>query len=233
MTGIIGWSRSGEQLANVWNDDSKSWVDEMTANQVSATSPFAFSVDKRYIGILKHPTFKPMVVAGVLQEMLNRAEARRDDAVAGIPNVLWGVDPVGDRSEFKAWIDRTDAVTSLEFVFMRPNPDAEDAFQHLFDRLDALESSKICERIVARNPETGINKQGLQQDATSGAFITAAMAAFGYVVGKGFRNGRKVKFDQRQNMMTEEIEHVGSTWESATLNVKDAVQRATGRAADG
>ncbi|CQD08083.1 hypothetical protein BN970_01560 [Mycolicibacterium conceptionense] len=162
--------------------------------------------------------------------MLNRAEVRRNN---GLANIVWAVDPVGDTGEFESWLSQTDRVSSVQFVFERPNPDAEEEFEHLFERLDRLESKRITERIVARDGSTGLSKDGLRNDPTSKAFIAAAAAAFGYIVAKGSRGKKRVAFDQRRDLMTETVEAVGVTWDSAAQSVRTAVQRAVGRSDSG
>lgn len=230
LTGRIGWSRSGEQNQNIWDDDARAWVDTVVPSKTSAAAPFWFEADRRYLGILRHPSFQPRVLSSVLDYMINMAEARRG---RGLANVNWAVDAVGDRSEFQSWLDRTDAVTLVEFVFERPNPDAEEDFENLFERLDRMEAEKITERVVAQDKDAGISKAGLLHDPTATSFIAAAGAAFGYIVAKGMQGGRKVNFDQRRDLMTETVETVGVTWDSAAQSVRAAVKRAVGRSNNG
>ncbi|GAA4293015.1 hypothetical protein [Mycobacterium paraffinicum] len=230
LRGRIGWSRSGEQLAIVWDAGARAWVDTVVADEASAAAPFWFEAERRYIGILKHPSFEPQVLSSVLEQMLNIAEARRTE---DFPTVAWAVDAVGDTAGFRSWLERTDAVTSLEFVFERPNPDAEDEFRELLERMDRLKSQKISDRVVAQDPAVGIDKAGLLHDPVSLAFMAAAGAAFGYIVGRGRRGSRKVKFDQRRNLLTESVEAVGPTWDSAAEGVRAAVERALGRSKNG
>jgi hypothetical protein len=230
LTGRIGWSRSGEQTTNVWDENDRAWTDTVVPSKTSAAAPFWFDADRRYLGILRHPSFDPPIISSVLEKMLNLAEARRND---GFANVTWAVDAVGDTSEFRSWLDRTDAVTFVEFVFERPNPDAEEEFQDLFDRLNRLEAEKITERVVAQDKTAGISKSGLLHDPTVASFMAAAAAAFGYILARGRQGSRKVKFDQRRDLLTETAETVGVTWDAAEQSVRDAVKRATGRSKNG
>ncbi|CQD08077.1 hypothetical protein BN970_01559 [Mycolicibacterium conceptionense] len=59
LTGRIGWSRTGEQITNVWNDTDKAWVDTVVSNETSAASPFWFAADRRYLGYLDILHFDP------------------------------------------------------------------------------------------------------------------------------------------------------------------------------
>lgn len=230
VSGRLGWSRTDVQLATVWDDQAKAWQDEFVSSEVSATAPFWFDANQRYLGVMRHPSFDPKAVSSVLGGMLNRAEVRLRKAP---PTVVWGVDPVVDRREFQSWLETTDVVTSVDFVFLRPNPDAEEAFEHLFERIDRLQADKIRESITARDQAAGLSKDGIRNDPESNALITAASRAFGYIVARGRRARRKVRFDQRQDLMSETAESVGPTWDSAVQSVRLAVQRAVRRSSSG
>jgi hypothetical protein len=220
LTGMLGWSRSGEELRNVWDDDERAWRDVVVPSEASAVAPFAFVKDRRFLGVLRHPSFEENTVQWVLTELLNRAEQS-----TGMPLVSWAVEPVGDPSEFFGWLDSADTVTELKFVFERPNPDAESAFEDLFERLDRLEAEKIRETVTARDPEVGLSKEGLRSDRVTQGFIAAAMAAFGFVVGTGYRGGKRVDYDQRHQALREPVTDLPGDWEPATDEVLRAVRR--------
>lgn len=220
LTGMIGWSRSGEVLSNVWDEETQEWTDVVVPNELSGVAPFAFLREERLLGVLKHPSFEERTIQWVLTEMLVRGERQ-----SNLPTVNWAVEPVGDPREFEQWLNEAETVAELKFVFERPNPDAEDAFEELFARLDRLEAEKIRETITARDKQAGLNKEGLRADRTTQAFITAAMAAFGFVVGTAYRGTRKVVYDQRSQALREPIQSVAPDWPSATEQVTEAVRR--------
>lgn len=224
LTGMLGWSRSGEALANVWDEDAQEWRDVVVASEVSGVAPFAFLQDKGFIGVLRHPSFAERTVQLVLTEMLSRGEQQ-----SGVPTVNWAVEPVGDPSEFYQWLDAAETVTELKFVFERPNPDAEKAFEDLFLRLDRLEAERIRETITARDKQVGLSKEGVRSDPTSQGYIMAAMAAFGFVVGTAYRAGKKFVYDQRNQALREPVQNVEPDWPSATEQVLEAVRRVTSR----
>lgn len=224
LTGMLGWSRSGEALTNTWDEDAQEWQDVTVASEASGVAPFAFLQERGFIGVLRHPSFTESTVQWVLTEMLNRGERQ-----SRVPTVNWAVEPVGDPSEFDQWLDAADSVTELKFVFERPNPDAEDAFEELFARLDRLEAEKIRETITARDQRVGLSKEGLRSDPVSRGFIAAAMAAYGFVVGKAYRGGKRVVYDQRNQALREPVNDVQPDWPSATEQVLDAVRRVTRR----
>ena len=234
ISGRLGWYRHGEQITNVWDDKTKAWVDTVVTSDTSAAAPFWLETGTRFLGVLRHPSFKPRAVSQVLAELLNAAERRRArEATGGLPVVIWAVDPVVDEQEFRSGVERTDAVRSVQFVFERPNPDAEEEFAPLFARMNALKAELIAERIAAQDDRTGLDKEALLNDETSKGYIAAAKAAFGYIVARGRRGSKKVRFDQRQNLMSETTDTVGVTWSSATTGVGDAVRRAERRAGRG
>ena len=51
-----------------------------------------------------------------------------------------------DLQGFYQWVASTDRVVGVEFVFKRPNPDAEREFEELFARMNELEASQIGNR---------------------------------------------------------------------------------------
>lgn len=221
LTGRLGWRREGEAVAADWDAERRAWVDRVVPGDHSAVAPFAFIRDGRYLGVLRHPAFDEKTVAQVLAQLLNAAEQQREE-----PTTDWDVEPVGDKEEFYAWLARTDLVTSVEFVFKRPNPDAEPEFVELFERLNFLRAEQIREVVSTRDYREGLNKEALRIEPATRAFIAAAMVAYGYLVGRGLRRGRKVKYDQRSKVARERVADVGVSWEDATSQVLAAVQRA-------
>jgi hypothetical protein len=97
-------------------------VDRQVASEISSVGPFAFVVDGRVLGVLRHSSFSEITIASVFKEFLNRGEQARP-----VPTTDWDVEPIGDEQQFYEWVDSTDRVDSVELVFKRPNPDAERA----------------------------------------------------------------------------------------------------------
>lgn len=184
---MIGWTRSAELLASAWDEENQSWVDRVIPGDVSAVAPFAFVADGRYLGVLRHSSFSETTLASVIRDILNRGEATRS-----APTTDWDVEPIGDEQEFYEWVASTDRILRVEFVFKRPNPDAEREFEALFARMNELEARQIRESINALDDDRGLNKQALRTEPTSRMFIAAAMAAFGYVVGNGVTRSERL-----------------------------------------
>jgi hypothetical protein len=224
LTGRVGWTRPQEVLAPVWDDDRQEWADRVVPGDVTVVAPFAFTSDGRYLGVLRHSSFREQTIADVFIKFLNGGERRRAE-----PSTDWDVEPIGDEQDFYDWVDSTDRIVNVEFVFKRPNPDAEREFQELFDRMNELAASQIRETIAASDADRGLSKQALRNEPISRMFITAAMAAFGYVVGRGFRHGRSDTYDQRSRVARERIENVAASWDGATEEVLQAVRRARAR----
>jgi hypothetical protein len=224
LTGRIGWTRPTEVLAPVWDDERQEWADRVLASDVTVVAPFAFDADSRYLGVLRHNSFRETTVAEVFREILNRGERVRAE-----PSTEWDVEPVGDPEDFYQWVASADRVVNVDLVFKRPNPDAEREFEQLFARMNELEARQIRESIAAQDNERGLSKQALTREPTTRSFIMAAMAAFGYIVGRGYRSGRKETYDQRSRVARERIENVAPSWDGAAEEVLEAVQRARAR----
>lgn len=223
--GMVGWARTGSAWSSVWDDEDQAWVDRVVPSDVSAVAPFAFTVDGRYLGVLRHSSFSETTVNTVFRDFLNRGEQAR----LPFPTTDWDVEPVGDEQGFYEWVDSMDSVLSVDLTFRRPNPDAEREFEELFARLDELRAEQIKEKISARDPERGLDKQALRSEPRTRAFIVAAMAAFGYIVGKGLFHGRQTGYDQRKRIARERIDNVAATWDEATDEVFGAVRQARAR----
>jgi hypothetical protein len=224
LTGRVGWTRPQEVLAPVWDDGRQEWADRVVPGDVTVVAPFAFTGDGRYLGVLRHSSFREKTIADVFIQILNRGEARRRES-----GTDWDVEPIGDVQDFYDWVDSTDRIVNVEFVFKRPNPDAEREFEQLFARMNELEANQIREAISAQDADRGLSKQALRTEPISRMFIAAAMAAFGYVVGRGFLHGRSDTYDQRRRVARERIENVAASWDGATEEVLQAVRRARGR----
>ncbi|MDZ8202081.1 hypothetical protein RZO50_11190 [Microbacterium sp. SSW1-59] len=226
FTGRLGWARSGEAVNQSWDEEQHSWMDRLVARDESAVSPVAFSSDGRILGVLKNPSFSTESVLGdVLSQILNLGERQTEFATTE-----WSVEPLGDSQEFYEWLQDLDQLLTLRMVFERPNPDGEEQFQELFERLDAYEADQIKEEIRARDETTGLKKEAVQEDPTTQGFMVAALRyAFGRVWAKGKRRGRTVHYDQRKQVARTSIDIVGSDWETATSSVLDAVERQTER----
>jgi hypothetical protein len=142
-----------------------------------------------------------------------------------LPTTDWDVEAVGDESEFFDWVYSTDQVTRVEFVFKRPNPDAEESFQELFERQKAYRAEEIRETIKTKDTSQGLNKEALAEDRVGRQFLAAAMAAYGYVIAQGRKDGRKTGFDQRNKVARERTPSVGPGWDDATQAVVDATRQ--------
>jgi hypothetical protein len=224
LTGRIGWTRSTETFTPVWDDERQEWADRVVPGDVTVVAPFAFISDGRYLGVLRSSTFSETTIADVFRHILNAGEARRTEL-----STEWDVEPIGDLQGFYEWVDSTDRVVAVDFVFKRPNPDAEREFEQLFERLNELAASQIRESITAGDGGRGLSKQALRNEPVSKMFIAAAMAAFGYLRGRGFVRGRTSTYDQRSQAARERIENVSASWDGATEEVLEAVRRARAR----
>lgn len=226
FVGRLGWARSGEAVGQAWDEEQHSWLDRVVPRDESAVAPVAFSANGRILGILKNPSFSTEPVLGdVLTQILNRGERRMD-----FPTTEWSVEPLGDSQEFYEWLEDLDQLLILRMVFERPNPDGEEQFQELFERLDAYEADQIKEEIRARDEATGLKKDAVKDDPTTQGFMVAALRyAFGRVWAKGKKQGRTVHYDQRKQVARTSVDIVGGDWETATDSVLAAVERQTER----
>ncbi|MFS0866049.1 hypothetical protein AB3M83_01785 [Microbacterium sp. 179-B 1A2 NHS] len=185
-------------------------------------SPVAFHARSRVLGILKHPSFTTEpVLAKVLTHILNEGEMSQ-----ALPTTEWSVEPLGDVSEFYGWLKKVDELHVLRTVFKRPNPDAEESFQELFDRLEALHADQIRQELRASDKSAGLNKKAIESDEQTQGFLTAALQfAFGHVWAKGRKRGKVVRYDQRRQVLRASVEDVGGTWDDAAETVLRAVER--------
>lgn len=220
FTGQLGWARTGEILRPIWDAERGEWSDQIVPQNEGATVPVAFSIEGETLGVLKHPTFTTEdTIESVLSSIFNKGERE-----TVFPTTEWGIDPLGDEKSFQSWLMSVDQVLSLKMTFQRPNPDGEAEFQELFDRLDSFRARVIKEEIRASDPNLGLNKNAIQKDSITRQFISAAMRAYGYLVGTGLKRGENTTYDQRQEVLREHISDVGSDMEEATEAVLNAVK---------
>lgn len=220
--GKLGWAKSAAALGQAWDSQSHEWIERVVPKEDSAVSPVAFAVAGRVLGILKHPSFgtTERVLHDVISQMLNSGEMKEE-----VATTVWSVEPLGDTGQFYAWLDSIDQLMLLRLVFERPNPDGEEEFQALFDRLDNFQAEQITEEIRARDRTVGLQKDEVRRDPTTRGFLTAALdRAFGRVWARGFRAGRETVYDQRAKVLRQSIDFVGLDWETATENVLEAVE---------
>lgn len=222
FTGRLGWARSGAAFGQSWDATSHEWIERVVAKEDSAVAPVAFVLAGRMLGVLKHPSFgtTERVLHEVLSQILNGGEQQED-----VPTTAWHVEPLGDTGQFYAWLEGVDRLMLLRLVFERPNPDGEEEFQALFERLDAYEAEQITEEIRARDKDVGLKKEAVRSDPTTRGFLKAALDhAFGRVWAKGFKAGRETVYDQRAKVLRQSVDFVGDDWETATRNVLGAVE---------
>lgn len=229
MTGLIGWSREGQvQPGHSYDEATESWLPEAHVESHSAVAPFAVIREGHYIGVLRHPTFQADSVAAALQALLNLGETLRT-----IPTTDWMVEPVGNEPEFLDWLTRVDRITEVRFVFRRPNPDGEDRFQHLFDRMDRMHADQIEQSVKQHNPDAGLDRDALMDDPEIQEFLAAAMEAFGYVAGEGYVRGKRTAYNQQDRVLKEPVENLDGDWDRARSVVTSVLRRIAGRRRDG
>lgn len=225
MTGRIGWRRDLETVEEDYDPATRSWRDQIRPGQRTAVAPFAYLREGHYLGVLHHPDFTERNVPDAFRQLLNNAETEKEQ-----PTTDWDVEPVGNTQEFYDWLRRTDRVTRLDFVFKRPNHDAEPEFRAIWAQLDEFKAKTMRHQIATdATAETGLNTHAILQDPTVKGFLMAAMAAFGYAIGRGVRLGRVVTYDQRSQVARARLADVAPDWEAATTQVLqgliEAVQR--------
>ncbi|MCU1482931.1 MAG: hypothetical protein JWQ19_3717 [Subtercola sp.] len=221
-TGRIGWTRLDKELADTWDEETKSFREHLVDVESSAVAPFAFLRAGELLGVLRHPSFTTdETINRVFEQLLNKGELSLES-----PSASWHVDPVGDHEEFQAWLDEMEQVLSITLRIERPNPDGADEFEAIERRLDALDAQYISETVKALDETVGLNKAGLSSDTTIRGLIGAAMRSYGFVTARGRKNGRQRKYDQRKEQLRKPIDNVGADWDTATDNVLKAVRSA-------
>jgi hypothetical protein len=222
FTGRLGWARSAAALGQAWDAQSHEWIERVVPREDSAVAPVAFAAQGRILGVLKHPSFgtTERVLHEVISQILNSGEQHED-----VPTTVWHVEPLGDTGQFYAWLDGVDQLMLLRLVFERPNPDGEEEFEKLFDRLDRYQAEQITEEIRARDRNVGLQKDEVRKDPTTQGFLSAALDhAFGRIWARGVRGGRQTVYDQRAKVLRQSIDFVGVDWETASNSVLEAVE---------
>ncbi len=222
FVGKLGWAKSAAALGPAWDAGSHEWIERVVPKEDGAVAPVAFAANGRVLGVLRHPSFASTepVLHDVLSQILNNGERLED-----VATTVWSVEPLGDPAQFYAWLESVDQLLLLRLVFERPNPDGEEEFQALFERLDRYQAEQITEEIRARDKDAGLRKEEVRSDPTTQGFLVAALErAFGRVWAKGKRGGRDSTYDQRSKVLRHSIDFVGIDWETASEKVLGAVE---------
>jgi hypothetical protein len=229
VTGQIGWTREAEQVENYWDEESQSFLEKWGVHEDSAVAPFSILAEGELVGVLRHSSFSTVdTVNKMFQQILNDGEREAERTTT-----IWNVDAMGDSEGFEDWFESMDQVLNLTLVVKRPNPDGAAEFEAVERRLEAVQAELIQEHLVARDKEVGLDKAGVRNDRTIQSFITAALRSYGYVKGKGRKNGRTQKYNQTDSdQLKETIDNVGSDWETATERVLQALRRVRDRRRD-
>ena len=207
FTAVLGWERSTKTIGQSWNAAQREWTEQLVNRDDSAVAPIAFRFKGRILGVLKHPSFTTETTLDrVLSKILNDGEKS-----SGFPTTAWKVEPIGDESDFITWLDQIQNLDRLSLHFSRPNPDAEEEFQKMFERLDLLNAKSFKEEITARPGTDGLSIEEVKRDKGIRAYISAAMSAFGRISAKGRIGNQVVKYDQRQRVKKIQIEIEGNS----------------------
>lgn len=223
FTAVIGWERSTQTIGQSWDPAQRVWADQIVNREDSAVAPIAFRLRGRILGVLKHPSFTTETTLDrVLTKILNQGENS-----SAFPTTAWKVEPIGDEADFLTWLNEIQNLDRLSLHFERPNPDAEEDFQKLFDRLDTLNAKSFKEEITSRPGSDGLSIEEVKKDKGIRAYISAAMSAFGRISAKGRIDDQTVKYDQRQRVKKLRIEIKGNSLIEAGEQTLQALENET------
>ena len=224
ITGQLGAESGGPRMEFGWNQDEKNWEPEVRALEHSVVTPFAFLRDGRVLAVMDHPEIDENAAAAVLTHLLNDGER-----AGGIQGTDWSVDPILAEEEFDQWVNSVDRVVKVKFVFKRPNPDKADDLETLMGRLDDLDAEYIAEEIKAKDPQLGLDKNGLNQDAHLQQLKSAAVRSWAFITAIGYREDQRVRFSQDSAVARERATSVGRSWEDAQRATLQAAKRGRGK----
>lgn len=220
FTGRLGAQSAGSKTEFGWNDEDKSWDQEVRPTDHSVVTPFAFLRDGRVVAVMRHPEIKEGTAAAVLTELLNQGER-----LSGVSGTDWSVDPILAEEEFDRWVNSVDRVVKVKFVFKRPNPDKADDLEILSDRLDALNAEYIAEEVKAKDSRIGLDKDGLNNDTEFRKLKSAAVRSWAFITAFGYLNNKKIRFSQNSAVARETAHSVGPTWQDAQMATLEAARR--------
>jgi hypothetical protein len=220
VTGRLGAQSGGPRMEFGWNKDERNWEPEVRAQEHSVVTPFAFLREGRVLAVMRHPEINENAAAAVLTHLLNDGER-----TSGVHGTDWSVDPILSEEDFDQWVNSVDRVVKVKFVFKRPNPDRADDLEILMGRLDALDAEYIAEEVKAKDPQLGLDKDGLNQDAHLKQLKSAAVRSWAFITGLGYRKNQRVPFSQDSAIARERATSVGRSWEDAETATLQAAIR--------
>ena len=218
LTGQIGWERTDQRAGDHYNPTSRQWEDVVEDAGVSARAPFLFDASSRILAVLRHSTFSERTIPHVFETLLQRGENARLGR-----STEWAVEPILDEGEFREWLETVDSVTKLNMVAKLPNPDALPEFENVWEYMQAKKAKLLRELLEAQDPSVGLS--GLNNDQRVNQFVALGTNGFGYVVADGRRDGRDVRYDQRQQSARERTDDLPPNWSDVLGILAQVVRR--------
>ena len=216
IVGRIGWEPLRKAFVQRWSTDAKGWLETPADPSDGEVMPFAFDGETRLLGVLRAPDSDPSTIATVFDTVLNDNERQLLERTTD-----WSVEPLLDRETFLTWLDKTEVVRSVTFTAQLPNPEPDEAFNDLFQRMQQRRATHLSETMRS-NSEAGL--RAVTEDRHFAQAMTMAERGFAELRGEGVREGHRTSFNQREAVASEEVEDLPATYAGAAAMLRDLVK---------
>jgi hypothetical protein len=223
LTGKLGWQPREEEPVSEWSEDEMDWISGTAAPTERKLLPFGFDGDSRLLTVLADGSSAASTIAAVFEKILRNNEEELER-----PTTEWSVEPILDRRDFLSWLNRAQVVTSVSFTARLPNPESKADFEDLWRRLQDSHATAHTETMRSSREE------GLQQVAEDRDFSQAiAMGQEGFATlrGKGYRDGVKTTYSQKEAVAADVVEELPYSWNDMraflTEKLKSSLRRFT------
>ena len=216
VVGRIGWEPLRKAFVQRWSTDAKGWLETPADPSDGEVMPFAFDGETRLLGVLRAPESDPSTIASVFENVLNDNERQLLERTTD-----WSVEPILDRETFLTWLDRTEVVRSVTFTAQLPNPEPEEAFDDLFERMKQRRATHPSETMRS-TAEAGLRDVTLDRDFAQG--MAMAERGFAELRGEGVREGHRTTFNQRDAVASEHVAEVPPTYSEAAAMLRHLVR---------
>jgi hypothetical protein len=204
VTGKLGWQPREEEPVAEWSEEEKDWSSATAAPKERKLMPFGFEGETRLLTVLADGSSAPSTIAAVFEKILRSNEEELEQ-----PTTEWSVEPILDRRDFLSWLKEADVVTSVSFTARLPNPESKADFEDLWRRLRDTHATAHTETMRSSREE---GLQEIDEDRDFREAIAMGQEGFATLRGKGYRDGMRTSYSQREAVAAEALDDLPYSW---------------------
>lgn len=221
LFGKLGWQALDATAEEVpqWNEEARDWTASARVPR-GVVAPFGFDGETRMLLVERRLKTSAKTVASVLEKIIGEVEEELAGKQPSRAPITWSVEPVLDANDFRDWLKSLDTVHTISFTARLPNPEPDDAFQDLVDRMEARSATSFTETFRS-DAEEGLVAVDQDQDVRQA--IAMGEHGFATLRGEGVRDGQQDHYKQVERVATERAE-APSGWDGAKEALRELLK---------